>query len=677
MKNLLNLLLIAGLVVLCTYSMTAQEYPFWLRDQGEEYNEYPTSIASTAGLTATVGFHEEDFEILDFGYNLYTNVATCMTCFSPEKIFVNWREEASANTWNALIYTHGLIDNQVDVKSVPQVDISSKGDVYVSFTFWKDGDVYVQDASGNLIIIGTGNGSYDLGVVKFDANGVYQWHIIEGDYANDFITDLDYNEHTNQLAIGGYVEGTTSLSLGGGAGNVAAITVPSPLGANFPYGNAFAAVYEDNGNNANFIWARSAQEPTYSTDVVQDNNGNVFLSGIYYETKRLAGIRLSNNYTNGGLAYNYFIMALSHNGGMPIWAESYGSLGNELDITADKHLRHSSLAINPKTSELFHAFESTGSDGGVFSEFGTYVNYIDPGNGGIINSITVGNTGSVNGTTYYGSKNGSPTYNPNIAVDKKGQVFISGNYLLSDYGNSALGIAFDELEIGGTYVNHGSTNAGKRRHPEAVGWYTAIIDMGSGVVFNENVNTSYLPSNSTNVYNQLPVYGTAYDDNKGRFFYSVLGFKYGDLSLDLMANQGTINKYRNNTSSTQQYDGLIVRSFIGNGQHAKPAASTTTQGTAHSKRTSLGAVAGANTVWLLSPNPVAAGASLLWKNELGTEVVNYIRLRDMTGRVVQEWQQPKATAQGFQLPLGELVAGTYLLEASGSATQQSTMVVVK
>ncbi len=50
---------------------------------------------------------------------------------------------------------------------------------------------------------------------------------------------------------------------------------------------------------------------------------------------------------------------------------------------------------------------------------------------------------------------------------------------------------------------------------------------------------------------------------------------------------------------------------------------------------------------------------------------------DMTGRVLQIWKQPKATAQGFQLPLGDLVPGFYVLEASGEQVQQSSTVVVK
>ncbi|MGH1335234.1 MAG: hypothetical protein ACRBFS_03835 [Aureispira sp.] len=52
-----------------------------------------------------------------------------------------------------------------------------------------------------------------------------------------------------------------------------------------------------------------------------------------------------------------------------------------------------------------------------------------------------------------------------------------------------------------------------------------------------------------------------------------------------------------------------------------------------------------------------------------TAGVDYIRLVDMTGRVVQEWQQPKATAQGFQLAREHLITGIYLLEAIKSTTK--------
>lgn len=668
------MLLVAGLTFLCLYPTIAQDYPHWLRDPGEEWDEYPTSIASVPDLTATVGFFQSEYGVYDLGYNFYYGVG-CNVCNQYESIFVTWKEESSANTWTAQIFADGIFNNQVNVQSAPQVDINSNGEVYVSFTF-RDIAV-VQDVSGNYTNIYGSFSSYDLAVVKFDANGDYLWHILEAGDDDDFVTDLDYNENTNILAIGGYVEGSSGLVLGGGAAFVPSFSWPSVLGANFPYGNAFVATYKDNGGSASFAWAEHVDAPTYSTDVVQDDGGNVFLSGIYYEAKGLAGQGFSSNFTNGGYIHNYFIVGFDHNQGTPFWAESYGSASNELTIAPDKHLRYSSLAINPQTSDLYHAFVSTGSNSGVFDHFGTYVNWIDPSNGNINTSTLIGNPYNISGTTYPGSEDGCPTYNPNIAVADNGLVFLSGNYLLSDNGSSALGIAFEEMEIGGTYLNHGMTNAGSQGYPEVVGWYTTLIDMGAPGVFNENINLTYVPANFNNVYNQLPVYGTSQDFNHLEVFYTALGFKYGELDIDLTTHHGQFNNYQNTGGGVPQYDGLLVRTFAHDGQRIKPNNPTTTQGAAHGDRTSIEDLAGSNSAWLLAPNPVAAGQTLLWKNEGGEEVVDYIRLVDLTGRVLKVWKQPKSTAQGFQLLLGELPTGTYLLEASGVTIHETTLVTVK
>ncbi len=183
-------------------------------------------------------------------------------------MFVTLREEGSGNTWTLRIIIDGLLNNDVGAQSAPQVDVSSNGDVYVSFTY--SGIFLVQDVSGNYYggsTPGASNGQYDLAVVKFDYKGNHVWNFFEGNQSNDYITDLDYNENTNLLAIGGYVEGKDPLILS----NAVAInpfSYPSTLGSNYPFGNAFLAVYEDNGSSANYLWSIDAEIPTYSTDVV-------------------------------------------------------------------------------------------------------------------------------------------------------------------------------------------------------------------------------------------------------------------------------------------------------------------------------------------------------------------------------------------------------------------------
>lgn len=672
MKRFSWILFCTGLLALCAYPSQAQDYPLWLKDPGSDWNEYPTSISSEPNVTATVGFFQSDFRIFDLGYNSYHGVP-CVVCNNYENIFVKWREEGNGNTWTAHIFVDGIFNNQVDVQSVPQVDVSQNGDVYVSFTY-RD-IALVKDLSGNTISFSNPNtnSSYDWAVVKFDASGHYQWHITEGSKSNDFATDVYYNDQTNLLAIAGYVEGSplnSPLLFAGGAGHVHPMTSNSWGGSKF--GNAFAALYEDNGGNANFVWVRDVKTPTFSTDIVADDQRNVYLSGFVEKTNQLAGQTISGNYIDKTIVYQHFIVAWDK-GANAQWAEMYGTKHNELDIA--RGLRQSSLAIIPMTSDLFFAFDNTGSNTSMFPHFGTYVNHIDFNNGSIINAVEVGNPIGANGSSYQGSTEGSPVYNPNIAVDRDGQVYISGNFLLTspNLNGSNIGIAFDKMKIGGTLLSYNMTAAANNGgHSQVVGWYTSRIDFSTTAVVFGNLNGSYIPNNSNSPYNQLPVYGTSQSAQHDYQFYSALGFKNGRIVLDLNANHGVVNNYNNNGGA--QFDGLLVRTFIGNGLYSKPN-TTSTQNSTYGTVTSTRKLDQSNT-WTLWPNPAKTGQVLTWKSE-GQGVVDQIRLVDLTGRVLREWNQPQAMAQGFELPLGELVPGTYLLEATGEQVKQSALVVVQ
>jgi hypothetical protein len=668
--------LIAGLAILCAAPTFGQDYPIWLSDNNQNYNEYPTAIASVPGATATVGIQEDEFLLYDIAQNPYFQVACNGSgCGGQEHIFVKWREEANGNTWTARIFFDGWLNNHVGAHSAPQVDINEDGEVYVSFTYAEI--ALVQDATGNFTQISNGNqNNYDLAVVKFDPHGNYVWHITEGGDDHDFVTDVDFNSNTRQLAIAGYVEGNSGMPFQSGGG-INGLTHSSTLGANYPFGNAFTAVYEDNGSNANLQWYAETDVPAYSTDIALGNNGHVFLSGFYYETKSIAGKRLSNNYTDGGYIYNYFIAAFEQGGGT-LWAQSYGSIYNELDISADKHLRNSSLAIIPDNNELFFAMNSTGG-GSVYPFFGTYVHFINPNNGSVIHNLLVGNPTGISGSTYQNTEGGTPTYNPNITVDGDRVVHLTGNFLLTAYGSSELGIAFQEFEIGGTYIDIGDMFAARHYgHDAAVGWYTASLNMGNPSLIQENLNVSYVPANYDpfDLYNKVPAYGTSHDVGNTPFFFSALGFENGEIELDLTANHGFTNYYNN--IGNAQYDGLLVRTYTGNGQYARPNNTATTVG-ASNVHSTLGVDDFSNSgiTWTLSPNPVAAGQNLFWKSEAGAEQVEQIRLVDQLGRTLRTWQQPQASTQGFELPIGDLTPGVYWLEASGEAVQQTTKVVVQ
>lgn len=668
MKNYSVLLLLAGLFALWAQPSYAQDYPLWLSDRGHNYNEYPTAIASVPGATVSVGFYDNDFEIYEVGQNPYYTIP-CIACAQPEDVFIKWREEAGGSTWSAYAYVvDGKFNNRVDVQSVPQVDLSHKGYVYVSFTY--TGVAYIKDAHGNTINLGSSK-DYDLAVVKFDALGHYVWHFVERSISRDFITDLDYSDETGRLAIAGYVQGKVSnppLVFSGSNTAIPPFNEPSTMGTNYAFGNAFAAVYEDNGNTYKFLWGTETNVPTYSTDVVMGDNGRVFMSGYLQEGFGIAGTRSSGNYVDvtKRYVYQYFLVGFEKDG-TPMWSELYGTRHNELNISAG--LRISSLAISPKSNRLFFAFNNTGSNTAVFEHFGTYVSKVDENSGGLILPILVGTPTHPHFTTIPNLDQGSPTYNPNITVYGGEQVFISGNFLLSDSKSNSIGAAFEGMELGSTYFNHRMTRAGQSGHSEVVGWYTAQVDFGSGSIVEENPNLTYVPNDLNQVAKQLPVYGTAHSIEHDNQFYSALGFKNGEIELDLSVNHGIVNTYNN--GGNPQFDGLLVRTDANRHVYSRSRGDDLAQDQVHSLE-GLSSQA-----WTLSPNPVQAQQTLFWKSEQTDLVVDQIRLMDLTGRVLQTWNTPQVSAQGFQLVLEDLVPGTYFLEANMQDKQQHTLLVVQ
>lgn len=660
------------LLLSAPFALLAQDYPIWHSDPNQTFNEYPTAVANRSGVSASVGFHEEEFLLFDIGYSAYHNIP-CNNC-GQESIFVNWREDGSGNTWTATIFADGTFNNHVGAQSVPQVTMNQNAEVYMSFTF--EGQAYVEDASGNVNTITAPSGGWDFAVVKFDNNGDYVWHFVEGGKSNDYITDLYFDDNVQRLAIAGYVQGKSTLFLAGGAGSVKGITHPSTLGAGFEFGNAFAAVYEDAGGPS-FFWVQPVDEPTYSHDVVMDPGGNVFLSGYLYEALQLAGIGINGNYLDGGIIYEHFLVGIDHGGPggtAPVWAEVYGTKHNELEIATGKHLRHSSLGINRQSGDLYFAFDNTGSNSsGIFPEFGTYVCEIDQVSG-VINNLTPVGVPFGSGVTPWSMDVGSPVYNPNIVVNDGNQVHISGNFLLSnDPGTlTGIGISFQEIQINNTYLDFSQMAGANAGHDEAVGWYTFTIDFATTSYVSEYLNNTYVPNRrGRNTFSKVPVYGTTNDEQDPDFFYTAVGFFEGEMSLDLTVNLGVFNNYTN--AFTPTFDGFIVRSLVPNGFYAKPNDDNDVAQTTDDTR-SLSDFAA--TAWTPQPNPAAAGSVVVLQG--AAQQPDQVQLVSLTGRVLQTWQQPDLTTQGIQLHLTkDILPGIYFLRTSNGDQQQAASIVIR
>lgn len=661
---------VLGWIILCHFSAQAQDYPFLLTDSKFKANEHPTSIASAGRFVATAGIYENDYKVLDRNYNGYYSVP-CYTCNPYLSAFVTLRDENSGSTWTATMFIdnkQSRINNRVDVQSVPQVDVASNGDVYVSFTYV--GDINVMDAQGQVVQINPIGGDYDIAIFKFDQNGNYVWHVVEGSPANDFITHLDFNEDNNLLGIAGYVQGNGPdliLNQGGLGGHpIQSVSTASPTGADF--GNAFAAIYRDFGGSASAQWATEVDDYSYSHDVAVASGGEVYLSGFALSTNRLAGTRVSGKFNCNNFELQYFLVGFRPNGA-PSWAELYGTPNNELSIAP--LLRSSSLAIHPKHNEVYHAIVSGGGKCPYFSTFGTYVNRIDPNNGAVLQSIPVGLDRNAYAAAASFSPKGSPLYNPNIDVIRSQSsstkvVEISGNFLLGD-GSIAPGIqvGFEELEIGNTQLHISNTHSGANGASEATGFYAAVVHFnGSPQLFNVNINPTYMPVLSNATYRKIPVYGLAYFDYHD-FYYTVLGFESGRFEVGPIGYNGPTVQYNNQTGQ-QQFDGLVLRYTIGGGGYYRPAA---TDPATTGQLSELGN----NSRWTAQPNPAAGGSQLILEGLQTT--VEQIQLLDLTGRVLQTW----TTTVGDQMTLqlgADLIPGMYFIRTIRADQKGESMPIV-
>lgn len=191
------------------------------------------------------------------------------------------------------------------------ITTDTNGNIYTTGYF--SGTVDFDPSSGinNLTSIG----SYDVFILKLDANGNFDWAKAIGgsgyDKAEDITTDANGNVYTT-----GYVNGLVDFDPNAGVHNLTA------------YGgdDVFILKLDTNGN---FVWAKAiggtARE--FATGITTDTIGNIFTTGGFQGTADFDPNVGVHNLTSNGMN-DIFISKLDSNGNF-VWAKAIGGIDND------------------------------------------------------------------------------------------------------------------------------------------------------------------------------------------------------------------------------------------------------------------------------------------------------------------------------------------------------------
>ncbi len=184
------------------------------------------------------------------------------------------------------------------------------GNVYVAGTF-------SGTSTSSTVIIGSdtltnaGGATYtqDIFVAKYDSNGNEIWAKSAGNIGNDWATSISIDGFGNLYVSGGYTSAT--------------LTIGSTTLTNAGSYDFFIAKYNNLGNA---IWAKSggSNSDDYSTSVISDAIGNVYMTGYFMSPNITFGSTTLNNAGN----FDMFIVKYDNNGNV-LWASRAGSTNEE------------------------------------------------------------------------------------------------------------------------------------------------------------------------------------------------------------------------------------------------------------------------------------------------------------------------------------------------------------
>ena len=364
------------------------------------------------------------------------------------------------------------------------------------------------DTNGNVFVTGwsTGSGtSYDYATVAYSSGGVPLWT----NRYNDGET-IAYTDYARAIVVDAN-------------GNVL-VTGQSPASSS---ANDYATIAYSNGGTP--LWTNRYNGPLNGTDaayaIAADHSGNVFVTGYSY------------GLNSGGLGtYDYATVAYS-SAGVSLWTNRYDGSANQSD-------QATAIGVDGNGN----VFVTGGSDG-----YGTGHDYA---------TIAYANGGTPLWTNFYnGPKDGGNNAAQALAIDKNGNVFVTGQATLTN------GYAFPYATIGysrsgvplWTNLYSGGPTSVYDNHPRGI----AVDSQGNVFVTGRAGNTS--------LYDYATIkYGSS-SISPIRLGFQLVGgqlvLNWGNVAFSLQSAPtvtgtftnitGAISPYTNSITAGQQFFRLI------------------------------------------------------------------------------------------------------------------------
>jgi len=271
----------------------------WAKSIGGALNDYCESvICDTLGNIFTTGFFYGTTDF-DPGSGVVNLVSAGYADMFVSKLDINgnlvWVKQISGN--------HSV--NGYAVK------IDSDGDIYTAGRFLNTVDF----DPGTAVVTLTSFGSWDVFVCKLDTAGNFIWAKKMGGASSEILYSMTLDGNGNIYSTGVFND-TADFNPSNGVENLISKGIS----------DVFISKLDSNGD---FVWAKSigGNSYDYSASVAVDDYGDVYTTGIFYNTVDFDPGTGMYNLTSMG-NYDIFISKLTTDGNF-VWAERLGGASSE------------------------------------------------------------------------------------------------------------------------------------------------------------------------------------------------------------------------------------------------------------------------------------------------------------------------------------------------------------